>query len=926
MTDNPSGLPSIMPPGGPVSDRMQALLSWAVEEQVNEQRAVSSVLGDLRTQVTALTEGIRLTASDAAVERLGGVLSTVVADLRTSTSLLGQRIEALTERVDAVAIEAAAPTERAAVRLIALQADIDTQADSVERIQSALEVLAGFPDALASLQRDVAGLHDRLQPLGEVRSSLGDLGVRTASSLDALRPQLAALSAKVDALGEGNAPERVTDAIIDALSGRLDRLEQAADRPVVGPEALRSGLGDLRASLDGAMGNRLEQLGAALAAVENRLGQVGERLADVGDAAGGIPALATDLARLATRVEQLQVLRDQVGLVGQGVNALRDDSTGRTLSLGIASLRDDLVSLGEWVAQSAPPPAEDVAGLVSRSVADRLVETLAPRIADVVLTRVSAALVAQLGEALSPRLTMDTEAVVRTVTADSERRVLAHVDEAVLALAEALLRRRRGGRAGGLALGRPVEEALPAGATGAAGAAGAAGSVAGAGPVGDPALPDTSLKEVRVDRKDEGDAPPPAAPADDVGAAEFRHAEPVVSEPVAVEPAEGSRAPVGSPEKRPLVTTGLAPTFERTTVPAPVASAVPEASAVPASVLVVPVSLAAVVSPSAPASAAAPAAPSGRAHGDPATPAHDTDWAGQDVGQDAGQEQPDAPGRPAVNPEPELASESTSPSTSVTQSAAAAKGAMLAAPGVEESSAPEPRATDLADTGLDPLQPAIRTRPADRSEPVDADVPEAAPASTPPPPAAERASRPVTWATTRPATKPPAKPILERTPEVRDDDLDLLRSAGGPRPETRPVRVSPPSPPSPPSSTQAGLAPRELSIPRRPPTAAQVRPGATSVRSPAPEPEAAELEAPGPQAATSPSPEAGQSQVQRPESACSEVRLPVTPEKGSAPPQPSVWHHLQPAADSPTSQPDSDQLPYAPDRPAKRKPWWRPGG
>ncbi len=1001
MTDNPGGPPAGMPSGGPVSDRMQALLSRAVEEQVSEQRAVSSVLGDLRTQVTALADGIRLAASDATVERLGGVVSTVVADVRTSTSLLGQRIEALSQRVDAVATESAAPTERAAVRLTALQADIATQADSVERMQSALDVLAGFPGALASLQSDVAGLHDRLQPLAEVRSSLGDLGARTAGSLDALRPHLAALSAKVDALGEGNAPERVRDAIVDALSGRLDRLEQAADRPVVGPEVLRSGLGDLRASLDGAMGNRLEQLGAALGAVENRLGQVGERLADVGDAAGGIPALATDLTRLAARVEELQGLHDKVRLVGQGVTALQDDSTGTTLSLGIAVLRDDLVALGERVAESAPPAAEDVAGLVSRAVADRLVETLAPRIADVVLTRVSAALVAQLGEALSPRVKADTEAVVRTVTADSERRVLAHVDEAVLALAEALLRRRRGGRTGGLALGRPAEEALLPGPP----APPAPGSEAGTGSVGDPASQDTSFEVAPVEGADVGNATPAPVPAPDLVAAEPRPAEPVSGEPVSGELVPGEplpsgpvdagsvdtdseewvRAPVGSPEKRPSVTTGLAPTFERATVPGPVTSAVSEASAVPASVPAMPVSPAASVSPSAPASAAAPvsaaapasaavsgspsgpgasaatAAPSGLSapeaprgqapddvaahpgelgaraepgqYADPTTQAHDTDR----VEQDDGPPQSDVPGRPAVKRElePGLGSESASTVTSVTQSAAAVNPATLAEPGVVESSAPEPRPTDLADTGPDPLKPAMRSRPANRSEPLDADVFEATPASAPPPPSVERVSRPGTRATTRPATKPPAKPsakpILEHTPEVGKDDLEPSRSAGGLRSETRPGRVSPPSPPSPPSSTRAGSAPHTPATPTRPPTAAQARSGAASVRSQAsevqaPELEAPESQAPGPQAAVPPSAEADRSQVRRPESARPTVRSSVTPKKGSATPQPPVWQHPQTAPNPPTSQAGSDQLPYAPPRPAKRKPWWRPGG
>ncbi len=834
MTDSPGGPPPGMPSAGPVNDRMQALLSRAVAEQVTEQRAFSSVLRELRTQVAALSEGIRLAASDASVERLGGVVSTVVADLRTSTSLLGQRI-------DAVATEAAAPTERAAVRLTALQADIAAQADSVQRMEGALDVLAGFPGALASLQRDVAGLRDRLQPLAEVRSALGDLGASTQGTLDTLGSSLAALGAKVDVLGEGNAPERVRDAIVEALTGRLDRLDEAADRPVVGPEVLRSGLGDLRASLDDAMGNRLEQLGAALGAVEDRLGQVAERVARVGDAAGGIPALASDLTRLTARVEELQGLHDKVTLVGQGVNALRDDSTGTTLSLGIASLRDDLVSLGERVAKAAPPPAEDVAGMVSRSVADRLVETLAPRIADVVLTRVSAALVAQLGEALSPRVKADTEAVVRTVTADSERRVFAHVDEAVLALAEALLRRRRGGRASGLALGGPAEQAR------ASGAPGSAVSVAGTGAGADTALPDPGLEAAQVEGDDVGHplpvVEPPVVPMADVVAAER---EPV--EPVGVEVAGVSQPPVGSPPSRPSVTTGLAPTFERAIVPVSPVSDLPHASTVPASVSALP------VSPAAPEASAA-----STTSYDPEAPAEPPAQKNVDVNAET---------------EPGLASQSPLPSISVTKPAVETHAATLSGPAVTEAAPPEPPAVDLADTGPDLAKSPLRSLPENRSEPVDADVPEAAPASAP--------------------------------LSSADGSGSSRVATGPPNPETQPSSDPPGSSPT---SSPSGSAPHEPPVPARPLTAAQARSAATSVPPPAPKPPAptplaSKPPATGPEAADASSAELDRSTVPRPEPARAEVRSAVSSEQGSTPPQ----------------------LPSAPARPAKRKPWWRPGG
>ena len=378
-------------PGGQTADRMQALLSAAAEEQVREQRAVSTVLAELRAQVASLTDGVRAAASDATVERLSGVVSTVVADLRTSTSLLGQRIEALSKRIDAVATDTAAPTEQAAVRLAGLSADVAAQGELVEGMSAALDQLAGFPGALAAMQKDVAGLHDRLQPLGEVRSGISDLGARTSQALDQLRPQIDALQAKLDSIGNVPDAERLRDAVVDALGHRLDKLEQAAERPVVGPEALKGHFGDLRASLDSRTGDRFDEVQAALGAIENRLGQVGERISDVGDAAGGVPAVATEVARLHSRLDDLAALRDQVTQLGQGLAAIQDDSTGMALSLGLANLRDDLHRLEELVTGQTAPPTEEIAGVVSQRVADRLVETLAPRIADVVLTRTASA-------------------------------------------------------------------------------------------------------------------------------------------------------------------------------------------------------------------------------------------------------------------------------------------------------------------------------------------------------------------------------------------------------------------------------------------------------------------------------------------------------------------------------------------------------
>lgn len=66
--------PAQAPETGPVSARMQALLSLAVEEQVVEQRAMAGLLADLRAEIAALAEQVRALAG------VGDVVSQAVVD------------------------------------------------------------------------------------------------------------------------------------------------------------------------------------------------------------------------------------------------------------------------------------------------------------------------------------------------------------------------------------------------------------------------------------------------------------------------------------------------------------------------------------------------------------------------------------------------------------------------------------------------------------------------------------------------------------------------------------------------------------------------------------------------------------------------------------------------------------------------------
>src|SRR5687768_2962529 len=88
------------PGSGPVAERMQALLSRAVEDQASEARQVTTVLAELRQLVAGLSEQLRGTASAARVEEVGGDVAALSTTLRTSTSGLGERLDALSRRVE----------------------------------------------------------------------------------------------------------------------------------------------------------------------------------------------------------------------------------------------------------------------------------------------------------------------------------------------------------------------------------------------------------------------------------------------------------------------------------------------------------------------------------------------------------------------------------------------------------------------------------------------------------------------------------------------------------------------------------------------------------------------------------------------------------------------------------------------------------
>ena len=198
-----------------------------------------------------------------------------------------------------------------------------------------------------------------------------------------------------------------------AVSERMrELLSRAADEQLQEQRAVSSVLQDLR--------SQVAALGEALSRTASGAGV--ERVA------AGLAVLAGDLGTTTT------------SLVG------RLDGLDRLVEV-LPSLRDEVHELAGRVA--APTTPAEVADAVVVRLAAELVDDLGPRVADVVASRVAPPLVEQVSAAVGARVLAELSEVVRRSAAESERRVLAHVDEAVLVLADALLRRRRPEQADG---------------------------------------------------------------------------------------------------------------------------------------------------------------------------------------------------------------------------------------------------------------------------------------------------------------------------------------------------------------------------------------------------------------------------------------------------------------------------------------------
>jgi ABC-type transporter Mla subunit MlaD len=370
-----------------MSERMQSLLSRAVEDQLTEQRQLAGVLAEVRAQLGQLTNQLQSgqPAGGGPGPQLDQALGAIAGNVRDAVRLLGERLDAVARLVQERGHDLA--EQRAAIG--ELKSGLERHTNALGGMTGGLAALPAFGERIDALQSGLGGLSERLRGLEELTAAVGSLQQRSDaldSDLRELRQAFSGVAARAAQLPGREDLESVSGRVaetVDGLGGRLSRLETSV--PSV-----------------------LDRLDALAEAQE----QMTSSLADIGD-------------------------------------RLREESPSGTTGTGesgeLAGVRDEIAAIREHL-ESSEAGDDDVQTLIQRL--DALHEGVLG--GDGVVARLQAIEGARPPES-PPGLEADeVEQIVAAAVAESERRLADHIDESILTLAEALLRRRARQRASGL--------------------------------------------------------------------------------------------------------------------------------------------------------------------------------------------------------------------------------------------------------------------------------------------------------------------------------------------------------------------------------------------------------------------------------------------------------------------------------------------
>ena len=390
--------------GQPMSERMQSLLSRAVEDQLSEQRQLAGALAEFRAQLGRLSSQLegQQSGAGAATPQLEQALGAIAGDVREAVRLLGERLDGVGRLVQQRGHDLA---EQRAV-LEELKGAVEKHSNALGGMTGGLAALPAFGERIDALQGGLGGLADRLRGLEELTAAVGALQQR-AEGLDTglreLRQAFSGVAARAAQLPAREDIESITGRVaesVDGLGGRLSRLETTV------PSLLE----------------RLDALSESHSSLEDSLSSLGDRLEAAPTTSGAEPGSA-----------DLSVLREDLGAIRDRLEssdaADADDDDVQALLDRLDALQETLLGPDGIAAQ--------VRGLVGEVDADA---------------------------ATTPVDAETVETLVAKAVAESEQRLADHVDEAILTLAEALLRRRPSRRTSGLGAVLGAEEVSSASA------------------------------------------------------------------------------------------------------------------------------------------------------------------------------------------------------------------------------------------------------------------------------------------------------------------------------------------------------------------------------------------------------------------------------------------------------------------------------
>src|SRR4051812_36859584 len=206
--------------GTPMSERMQALLSRAVEDQISEQRQVAGAMNEVRSHLAHLSDELqqlRATAGGAADEEIQRQVAGVAADVREAIRVLGDRIDGVSALV-----------QQRGQDLAEIRNVIDCELrPRVDGVDSAMRDLRGAFSGIGSRVADLPGRQDIEAMISRARTDTSGIDER----LESLQGWIEEVHGGL--FGEDGVHPRVEALVEQAAQGLpVDEIAARIDAPV----------------------------------------------------------------------------------------------------------------------------------------------------------------------------------------------------------------------------------------------------------------------------------------------------------------------------------------------------------------------------------------------------------------------------------------------------------------------------------------------------------------------------------------------------------------------------------------------------------------------------------------------------------------------------------------------------------------------